>query len=86
MLLPFPRTSWDVGVLNSPIFNTFHSRVEFGTILEGLRNFEGWGLNPPNHAPVRHCLAVRRFDVATRIIRRGRTYDVLVPSELEAYS
>jgi len=26
-------------------FNSFHSRVEFGTILEGLRNFGGGGLN-----------------------------------------
>ena len=31
------------GVLNSAIFNSFHNRVEFGTILEGLRNFGGWG-------------------------------------------
>ena len=36
-----------VGVLNSAIFNSFHNWVEFGTILEHLRNF-GWGaLNPP---------------------------------------
>jgi len=43
------RTSWGVGVLNSAIFNSFHNRVEFGTILEGLRNFGGGGegLNPP---------------------------------------
>ena len=39
ILLPFFRTSWCVGVLNSAIFNSFHNRVEFGTILEGLRNF-----------------------------------------------
>jgi len=38
----FFRTSWGVGVLNSAIFNSFHNRGEFGTILEGLRNF-GWG-------------------------------------------
>jgi len=39
-LLPFFRTSWSVGVLNSALFfNSFHNRVEFGTILEGLRNF-----------------------------------------------
>ena len=30
-----------VGVLNSAIFNSFHNRGEFGTILEGLRNFRG---------------------------------------------
>ena len=47
ILLPFFRTSWGVGVLNSAIFNSFHNRVEFGTILEGLRNFEE-GFEPPN--------------------------------------
>jgi len=41
ILLTSFRTSWVVGVLNSAIFNSFHSRVEFGTILEGLRNFGG---------------------------------------------
>jgi hypothetical protein len=46
ILLPFFRTSCGVGVLNSAIFNSSHNRVEFGTILEGLRNFGG-GLNPP---------------------------------------
>jgi len=39
ILLPFFRTSWGVGILNSEIFNSFHNRVEFGTILEGFRNF-----------------------------------------------
>jgi len=39
--MPFFRTSWGVGVLNSAIFDSFHNRVEFGTILEGLRNFGG---------------------------------------------
>jgi len=55
ILLSFFQTSWGVGVLNSAIFNSFHNRVEFGTILEGLRNF--WGFEPPNHPPpsVRHC-------------------------------
>jgi len=42
----FFLTSLGVGVLNSGIFNSFHSWVEFGTILEGLRNFGGGGLNP----------------------------------------
>jgi hypothetical protein len=51
ILLPFFRTSWGVGVLNSAIFNSFHSRVEFGTILEGLRNFEGGGFEPPHQTP-----------------------------------
>ena len=43
ILLPFFRTSCGEVVLNSAIFNSFHSRVEFGTILEGLRNFGGRG-------------------------------------------
>ena len=44
ILLPFFETSWGVGVLNSATFNSFHSRVDFGTILEVLRNFKGgWG-------------------------------------------
>ena len=41
ILLLFFRTSWGVGVLNSSIFNSFHNRVAFGTILEGLRNLGG---------------------------------------------
>ena len=47
ILLPFFRTSWGVGFLNSAIFNIFHNRVEFGTILEGLRNFGGGGGSTP---------------------------------------
>ena len=50
ILLPFFRTSWGFGVLNSAIFNSFHNRVEFGTILESLLNFgapEFEHLNPP---------------------------------------
>jgi len=55
ILLPFFRTPWGVGVLNSAVFNSFHNRVEFGTILEGLRNFGG--VVPPPPPPVRHCVA-----------------------------
>ena len=44
ILLSFFRTSWGVGVLNSAIFNSFHNRVEFGMILEGLGNFGGRGV------------------------------------------
>jgi len=33
ILLLFFRTSWDSGVLNSAIFNSFHNRFEFGKIL-----------------------------------------------------
>ena len=36
ILLTSFRTSWDVGVLNSANFNSFHNRGEFGTILEGI--------------------------------------------------
>jgi len=50
ILLPFFRTSWGVGVPNSAIFNSFHNRVEFGTILEGLRNLGG-GVDPPLGTP-----------------------------------
>jgi len=48
ILLPFFRTTWGVGVLNSAIFNSFHSRVEFGMILEGLQNFGGF--EPPKRS------------------------------------
>jgi hypothetical protein len=50
ILLPFFRTSWGDGVLNSAIFNIFHNWVEFGTILEGLQNFGGV-LHPPKPLP-----------------------------------
>ena len=55
ILLPFfSRTSWGVGVLNSAIFNSFHNRIEFGTILEfGISG--GGGLNgfePPKPPPL----------------------------------
>ena len=54
ILLPFFRISWGVGILNSAIFNSFHDRVEFGTIFEGLLNF-GEGLEPLQSPPsVRH--------------------------------
>jgi len=52
ILLSFFGISWGVCFLNSAIFNSFHNRVEFGTILEGLRNFEGEGLNTPNPPPL----------------------------------
>ena len=59
ILLPFFRPSWVVGVLNSAVFNSFQNRVEFGTILEGFRNFGGGELNPPRKPPsVRHWLHV----------------------------
>jgi len=51
ILLPFFRTSLGVGFLNSAIFNSFCNRVEFGTMLEGLQNFGGGGLNPQTRPP-----------------------------------
>ena len=41
ILVPFFRTSWGVGILNSAVFNSFHNWVEFGMILEGLWNLGG---------------------------------------------
>jgi len=57
ILLPFFRTSWGVGVLNSAIFNSFQNRVQFGTILEGLRNFGEGGVEPqpPRRYATGHC-------------------------------
>jgi len=39
ILLPFFRKSWGVVARNSAILNSFLSRVEFGTILDGLTKF-----------------------------------------------
>ena len=47
ILLPFFRTSWSVG-LNSAIFNSFHNRVEFGTILRAFEISEGGFETPPS--------------------------------------
>ena len=46
ILLHFFRTYWSVGVLNSAIFNSFQNRVDFGTVLEALRNFGGFETPP----------------------------------------
>jgi len=43
ILLPSFRISWGDGARNSAIVHSFLSRVEFGTILEGLPNFRGGG-------------------------------------------
>jgi len=56
ILLPFFGTSWGVDILNSAIFNSFHNRVEFGTILEGFRNFGGGGgFEHPKPLPPRYA-------------------------------
>jgi len=52
ILLSFFRKIWGVGVLNSANFNSFHIRVEFGTILEDLRNFGVGGFEPPPGTPL----------------------------------
>jgi len=52
ILLPSFQTSWGVGILNSAIFNIFHNEIEFGTILEGLRNFWGFELPKPPPPPL----------------------------------
>jgi len=55
ILLPFFRASWDVGVLNSVILNSFHNRVEFDTILTAF-GISGGGqcvwTPPTNHPPL----------------------------------
>jgi len=53
ILLPFFRTSWGTGFLNSAIFNSFHNRV-FG----GHSEFRRRGLNPqtPLGTPLLSCL------------------------------
>jgi len=39
ILLNFFRTYWDIGILNSAIFNNFHNRVEFDTRFLGPSEF-----------------------------------------------
>jgi hypothetical protein len=46
ILLPFFRTSWGFGFLNSAIFHSFQNRVNFDTILEGFWKFRGGGFKP----------------------------------------
>jgi hypothetical protein len=58
ILLPFFRTSWGVDALHSAIFNSFHNRVEFDTVLEGLRKFGGGVVEPPPPPLVRHWLHI----------------------------
>jgi len=70
MLLPFFQTSWNVGLLNSAIFNSFHNRVEFGTISEGLRNFLGGGGLNPQPPPPRYAAAWVRHVADYSIILR----------------
>jgi len=52
-----------VGVLTSAIFNSFHNRVEFGTILEGLRNFGGRRVEPPKTPLGTPLITTKNLDV-----------------------
>jgi len=52
ILVPFFRTSWGVGILNSAVFNSFHNWVEFGMILEGLWNLGGCWTPLPSSTPL----------------------------------
>ena len=67
-LMPFFRTPWGVGILNSAIFNSFHNQVEFGTILEGLRNLGG-GFEHPN-PPVGMPLLEVGYNLSTVTFRQ----------------
>jgi len=56
-------------------FYSFHNRVEFGTIFEGLRNFGGLNPplpnpHPPTH-PVRHCVQEISWLVAELLATKG---------------
>jgi len=59
-ILLFFRTSWGVGILNSAVFNSLHNWVEFGVILEGLRNFGGGGGGglTPQTTPLRYATVI----------------------------
>ena len=66
ILPPFFRKSWGVGVLNSAIIISFHNRVEFGTILEDLRDFGGGGgLNTPKPPPPRYATGYNTMKMQT---------------------
>jgi hypothetical protein len=87
ILLPFSRTSWSTVVLNSAIFNSYHNRVEFATIFEGLRNFGGGeGLfEHPNPQPpsVRHW-GGPRIQIRSEISRNfGEGLSDVQPGEVE---
>jgi hypothetical protein len=56
ILLSLLCTSWGVGFPNLAIFNSFHNRVEVGTIMEDLWNFDR-SFNPPN-SPLGTSLAL----------------------------
>ena len=51
MLLSFFPNILGCWCLKFSNFNSFHNRVEFGTILKDLRNFGGRGVEPQKHSP-----------------------------------
>ena len=58
ILLPFFWTSWDVGVLNSAIFNSFHNTGWVWQDFGGPSEFRGGGWThqtPPRYASDRLC-------------------------------
>jgi len=66
--MPFFRTSWGAGDLNSEVFNIFHNRVEFGTIMNGLRNLGRF--EPPTPLSVRHWIEAAGYDTLRRQKKR----------------
>jgi len=53
ILLPFFRTSWGVGVLNSAIYKVFTIRLSLARFWRALGISRG--LNPPTPPSIRHC-------------------------------
>ena len=47
ILLPFFRTSWGVGILNSAIFNSFHIGVSLARFWRAIRISGGGGVLTP---------------------------------------
>ena len=87
ILLLLFRTSCSAGVTNSAIFNIFHNRGDFGTILWGFRSFGWGGLNTRLGAPLDVSLPcemafVNLFDAKTDAIVTTQEYVYLALLEL----
>ena len=75
ILLHFFRKSCGVGVLNSAIFNSFLNGGDFGTILEGVRNFgRGRRFEPPT-PPLRYATDGLQQTVFQHISQKGMIFD-----------